>query len=129
MPDGCSKRCVVWLTKTSRSDFSLTDLVSPSQVFKEDIERLLRMKEMWTVPGRVKPTPLDYDTIMDGTFVLPASRQATAALATGSVLATEKAKEQSGLKDQQDLTLKENLLLFTSRYVLSLPGDSSGRLS
>lgn len=74
------------------------------------------MKGMWTVPGRVKPTPLDYDAIMDGSFVLPPSRQAAPA-ASGSAApsAPASAKGQSGLKDQQELSLKDNLTLFLSR--------------
>ena len=95
-------------------------MFSPGQVFNDDINRLLQMKEMWTVPGRVKPTPLDYDSIMNGTFTLPPSRQAAVAPSTGLGPVPEKAKEQSGLKDQQELTLKENLLLFTSGSVCEL---------
>jgi ubiquitin-like 1-activating enzyme E1 B len=101
--------------RADRREQVAADALGPAQVFNEDINRLLQMKEMWTVPGRVKPTPLDYDAIMDGTFVLPPLRQ-TAPAASGSAAPTAAAaKDQSGLRDQQELSLKENLVLFLSR--------------
>lgn len=68
------------------------------------------MEDMWKVPGRVKPVPLEYDGIMDGSFVAPPPRvpAPAAPAANGSNTASSSAK----LKDQKDLSLKENLELF-----------------
>ncbi|KAF1956337.1 hypothetical protein CC80DRAFT_413523 [Byssothecium circinans] len=59
------------------------------KVFKEDIERLLGMEEMWK--GKKKPTPLDYDTL------------AQEALGVGSEIAK---------KDQLEWTPAENFAVF-----------------
>lgn len=68
------------------------------------------MEDMWKVPGRVKPVPLDYDGIMDDSFVAPPPRvPAPAAPAAGNANGTTSATK---LKDQKELTLKENLELF-----------------
>ncbi|KAH8109913.1 hypothetical protein DFH11DRAFT_840626 [Phellopilus nigrolimitatus] len=107
-----------------------------NKVFTSDINNLLSMSDMWK--SRAPPTPLDFDKIADGTFVLgagpssaaptptpnPASSSGTAAKpangsaaptatngASGSASASNPA---SGLKDQRELTLQENLVLFVS---------------
>lgn len=114
------------------------------KVFNDDINRLLSMEDMWTGPGRVKPVALDYNAIMDGSFVTPPLRTAAAAPAasTSNGEATNKgqtqgtsstngessksgtaaqsngvANGQSGrqLKDQRELSVKENLELFVDR--------------
>ncbi|TXT13200.1 hypothetical protein VHUM_01601 [Vanrija humicola] len=90
------------------------------KVFNEDINRLLAMEDMWKKEGRVKPVALDYDGILDGTFPTPptrASTQPAPAAANGSANGTT---SKSTLKDQKELSLKENLELFI---------DSSRRLS
>lgn len=76
------------------------------------------MEDMWKVPGRVKPVPLDYDGIMDGTFVAPPPR--VPAQSTPASNAANGASVSAKLKDQKELTLKENLELFV---------DSCKRLS
>lgn len=80
------------------------------KVFGDDINRLLKMDDMWKVPGRVKPTPLEHDAIMAGTFTPPPlvkkSTNEKTASSNGAVAAP------SQLKDQQSLTVKDNLELF-----------------
>lgn len=81
------------------------------------------MEDMWKVPGRVKPVPLDYNTILDGSFRVPPLAKAAAAGPgkDGSVAvvsadsATPSAIRQDKLRDQQDLTIKQNLELFLDR--------------
>ncbi|WVQ93111.1 hypothetical protein IAU59_000175 [Kwoniella sp. CBS 9459] len=81
------------------------------KVFNEDINRLLAMEDMWKKEGRVKPVPLVYESIMDESFQAPPLRSAPTAPqphTNGSV----KEAEKKGLKDQRELSLKENLKLF-----------------
>jgi len=84
------------------------------------------MEDMWKVPGRTKPVPLDYETIMDGSFITPPLAKQTVAVAPSASSSTnqERAQMQSSsdapkaqgkLKDQLDLTLKQNLELFLER--------------
>ncbi|ORY33137.1 hypothetical protein BCR39DRAFT_557327 [Naematelia encephala] len=93
-----------------------------SKVFNADINRLLAMEDMWKVPGRVKPKPLEVDAIMDGSFVPPPLR--TASKETNGQANGKKEETANGnqavLKDQRELSLKENLELFV---------DSCRRLS
>lgn len=68
------------------------------------------MEDMWKVEGRIKPVPLDYDAIMGGTFEAPPPRApANGAPANG---ASTNGSSTSTLKDQRELTLKENLEIF-----------------
>lgn len=119
-------------------DMSVSTYLWLSQVFKTDLNRLLAMDDMWTVPGRVRPVPLDYVTILDGRFDTPPLR--TSALqANGSTKGGRGEQQSNGvanghasgsttpnpngcgngdtriLKDQMELTLKENLQLFVDR--------------
>ncbi|KAJ6536001.1 hypothetical protein DFH09DRAFT_1369518 [Mycena vulgaris] len=111
------------------------------KVFDADIRNLLIMSDMWR--ARAPPVPLDFDAILDGTFVLRRQEPADAAApsngktngiakpvnaaASGSgskapvngvanagtgTSATPAAG--SGLKDQKQLSLKDNVLLFVS---------------
>ncbi len=91
------------------------------QVFTEDINRLLSMEDMWKVPGRVKPVPLDYEAILNGTFPAPHGEEQTAQ-ASGSKQngTTQQANggaqpSASTLRDQKELSLKDNLELFIDR--------------
>ena len=103
----------------------IESLSSPDgfQVFNDDIKRLLAMADMWKVAGRVKPTALERDKIMDGTFIVPPVRKA-AAPATGNGHANGsngEAENQAGpsskqLRDQRELSIRENLELFIDRY-------------
>ena len=105
-------------------------------MFHADILNLLSMADMWR--SRAPPTPLDFDKIRDGTFVLGRPQQ-NGVHANGSAAANGKPGEASGsggsastekllngssstsasgagLKDQRALTLQDNLELFISRY-------------
>ncbi|KAF7377833.1 Uba2 [Mycena sanguinolenta] len=103
------------------------------KVFNADIRNLLIMSDMWR--ARAPPVPLDFDAILDGSFVLRpeeptvapsngktngVSRQANAvASGSGSKAAngdagTSAPAAGSGLKDQKQLSLRDSLLLFVS---------------
>ncbi|KAF7312326.1 Ubiquitin-like modifier activating enzyme 2 [Mycena indigotica] len=100
------------------------------KVFDADIRNLLSMADMWR--ARAPPTPLDFEAILNETFVLHredpptthvnghsngASRNSNGAKANGVANAEasgSSAKAGSGLKDQKQLTLKDNVLLFIS---------------
>ena len=96
------------------------------------------MDDMWKVPGRVRPVPLDYASIVDEAFVIPPSRNSGQ---EGSTSTSEKPQKQlpngladghadgsmtrivnkhtngnsRTLKDQLELSVKENLILFIDR--------------
>ncbi|WWC63925.1 uncharacterized protein I303_106530 [Kwoniella dejecticola CBS 10117] len=84
------------------------------KVFNEDINRLLAMEDMWKKEGRIKPVPLEHEGIMNGTFATPPSRQAPSTSAPNGTAQTNgsSAQKKQSLKDQRELTLKENLELF-----------------
>lgn len=93
------------------------------KVFGDDIRRLLKMEDMWKVPGRAKPVPLDYETIMDGSFITPPLAKQTATVVQSTPASATQAqaqmqsspdapKAQGKLRDQQELTIKQNLELF-----------------
>lgn len=101
------------------------------------------MEDMWNKPGRVKPKALVYDSIMDGSFVPPPLRTTAAPAASTSDPATAPSEAASAvganttvqsngngsnvqapnsaagpsrtLRDQRELSLKENLELFLDR--------------
>lgn len=103
------------------------------------------MSDMWR--SREPPVPLDFDAIMDGTFVLRPDDSAAEigttnghgvngvdknASASGSKSAPNAQNGHSGsktapapttaagttvMKDQKELSLKDNVELFVSRYV------------
>jgi ubiquitin-like 1-activating enzyme E1 B len=85
------------------------------QVFNDDINRLLKMDEMWKVHGRVKPVALDVGSINDGSFVTPPLRNPPPAPANGAGPSKPTPVNQSTLKDQQELSVKDNLDLFVDR--------------
>nr|GAT60818.1 ubiquitin-like modifier activating enzyme 2 [Mycena chlorophos] len=95
------------------------------KVFNADIRNLLSMADMWR--SRSPPTPLDFDAILDGSFLVPAAPQVNGHVngvasgsktqANGTVDAqasSSSAAAGSGLKDQKQLSLKDNVLLFVS---------------
>ena len=95
------------------------------KVFTNDIKNLLSMSDMWK--SREPPVALDFDQIADGSFSLPVRNTNTASSSkpSGKVQkngnssapnGTNGASSASGLKDQKDLSLQENLVLFVSRY-------------
>jgi ubiquitin-like 1-activating enzyme E1 B len=116
--------------------------IGPDKVFNTDILNLLSMADMWR--SREKPTSLDFDAIMDGSFVVKEPSKSGAAPANskqqpnGHINGDAKAsisasqKGQSGLKDQRALSLQENLSLFVSRYGLDIihpiPAPDVGRI-
>lgn len=66
------------------------------KVYKEDINRLRSMEEMWT--SRRKPDPLDYATLLPAVETLEGS------------------KDKILRNDQRQWTLEENVLVFKDRY-------------
>ena len=87
------------------------------------------MEDLWNKEGRVKPTALDYDIIMDGSFPTPPLRTTVTSTAAqtenNGALNGNHAENGNGsaevvvdhnqLKDQKELSLKENLELFVDR--------------
>ena len=83
------------------------------------------MDDMWRVAGRVKPVPLDHDSIMDGTFVTPPLRTSStaqlngsntsnnASMANGSTSDGNQTKQH--LEDHKELGIKDNLEKFIAR--------------
>ena len=113
------------------------------QIFNADIKRLLAMDDMWKVPGRVRPVPLDYANIVDRAFVNPPLRdpgqntgsstgeelqqQMPHSLANGhadgstiQTVITRTNGHSRTLKDQHELSVKENLMLFIDRWDVSI---------
>ena len=93
------------------------------KVFNADIKNLLSMADMWR--SREKPTPLDFDAIVDRSFVVKEStKNASFSNSKGQVNGHANGRSASsssangGLKDQRALTLQDNLTLFVSRYTL-----------
>jgi ubiquitin-like 1-activating enzyme E1 B len=94
------------------------------KVFNADIKNLLSMADMWR--SRDKPTPLDFDAIVNRSFVVKESTKniASSLNSKGQVNGHANGRSASssnangGLKDQRALTLQDNLSLFVSRYTL-----------
>ncbi|KAH0826391.1 repeat in ubiquitin-activating protein-domain-containing protein [Lanmaoa asiatica] len=91
------------------------------KVFNADIRNLLSMADMWR--SREKPTPLDFDAIVDGSFVVKgptknlASSSSSKAQINGHANGDptrSSSNGNGGLKDQRALTLQDNLALFVS---------------
>ncbi|KAG8929362.1 E1 ubiquitin-activating protein uba2 [Tulasnella sp. 418] len=93
------------------------------KVFKDDINRLLSMKDMWR--ARKPPTPLDRKQILAGTFVLPSRTQPNGTSGgserrngnshkNGPSNSNVDSSSSSNpkLKDQQELSLTDMVLLF-----------------
>ena len=77
------------------------------QVFRLDIERLLIMHDMWK--HRRPPTALDHDAILSDTFYPSLDTVNGSPLEPLSSGTTK-------LKDQRQLSLKDNVILFDRRY-------------
>lgn len=112
--------------KVSLWPWSIYGVKSNNQVFKDDINRLLAMEDLWNKEGRIKPTSLDFDSIMAGTFPTPPLRSAAAPAAPAADAASAPAQNgkeivadsnNAKLRDQRELSLKENLELFIDRWV------------
>ena len=77
------------------------------------------MEDMWKVQGRVKPVPLEYDSIMSGEFVTPPVRKTQTNGKETDKQDGDKAPADvaraTGLKDQRELRVKDNLELFIDR--------------
>lgn len=100
------------------------------KIFTTDIVRLLQIDDMWKAPGRVKPKALEYEAILNGSFVPPPLRSAPAATSAtqtngdaepssnGHAHANGTKQADAGhLKDQRELSVKDNLELFLDRLV------------
>ncbi|KAG6820463.1 hypothetical protein H0H93_000217 [Arthromyces matolae] len=107
------------------------------KVFDTDIKNLLLMADMWK--SRSPPVPLDFDSILDGTFNLRdedktqngvnPNQAAAATPSTSSVNGNGKAASSvTGLKDQRRLSLKENVELFVARHVQAITNRLAARL-
>ncbi|TDL19017.1 hypothetical protein BD410DRAFT_774396 [Rickenella mellea] len=99
-----------------------------NKVFEADIQNLLSMSDMWS--NRAPPVPLNYHEILNDSFVLPNHPETDAATSNGPFVPQNKAHTNghnvpnasssstasgsggAGLKDQRELTLRENLELF-----------------
>jgi ubiquitin-like 1-activating enzyme E1 B len=115
----------------------ISHLLGYEQVFHSDILNLLSMPDMWRT--RVPPTPLDFDSILDGNFVVSPKSRSNArpiknlpkqARANGSEIhesdngelpSTSSSGDDADFKDQRKLSLRDNLELFISRFVLTSP--------
>ncbi|UZJ55881.1 hypothetical protein CBS101457_005201 [Exobasidium rhododendri] len=73
------------------------------KIFKEDVERLLRMEDMWR--NRVRPIPIQYDEAVQGEAESAKASSSTAASTNGNGNASQ-------LRDQKMLSLKETVDLF-----------------
>ncbi|KAL4063733.1 hypothetical protein J3A83DRAFT_4104531 [Scleroderma citrinum] len=98
------------------------------KVFHTDILNLLSMTDMWR--SRAAPTPLDFDTIENGTFVVKEPMKSSGGvsrsssgkpLASGHIngngpisTSAPNGTTNVGLKDQRALSLQDNLALFIS---------------
>ncbi|KAH7908705.1 hypothetical protein BJ138DRAFT_1103289 [Hygrophoropsis aurantiaca] len=115
------------------------------KVFQSDILNLLSMEDMWR--SRAAPTPLDFDSIKEGTFSLRETHKPASAT-NGKSLALPEGKMNgvktsplngngvstspqngTGLKDQRALSLQDVLALFISRYTDGNLPTSSDRLA
>ncbi|KAG6371417.1 hypothetical protein JVT61DRAFT_9427 [Boletus reticuloceps] len=84
------------------------------------------MADMWR--SREKLIPLDFDAILDGSFVVKEPTEIAASSsnskgqvnghADGDAMKPSSSNGNSGLKDQRALTLRDKLALFVSRYAL-----------
>ena len=107
-----------------------------AEIFNFDLHRLLAMDDMWKVPGRYRPVPLEFESIMSDTFKTPKLRN-TENISDGSEKGDRRVNgHRNGhvdassfpisdgqrslsrtLKDQRELSIKDNLELFINRYV------------
>ena len=104
------------------------------------------MADMWR--HRTPPVPLDYDEIMSGTYLLRHDKSSSTATAVnghaingardvtvvpvntnGKIIGNARIESSAAkLKDQRNLTLKDNLELFISRQVFFFIAIPSARL-
>lgn len=98
-----------------------------NKVYKNDIDRLLGMEEMWT-HRPVKPVPLVFADVMAGQCDADDSAPAPAGGEGESNGAAPSATNASTLKDQRQLTLRDNAELFV-RSVSALATRASADVS
>lgn len=84
------------------------------QVFKDDIARLLTMSDMWRF--RTPPTPLDRSEILKEEIKVPVATHGEATGSNGKS-ASQPVQPPSTIKDQRELSLRDNVLLFDQRSV------------
>ncbi|KAG6853168.1 hypothetical protein C0991_006418 [Blastosporella zonata] len=105
------------------------------KVFDADIKNLLVMADMWK--SRAPPVPLDFDAILDGSFVLrgevyPQTGSIGADSAPGVNGNEHAAPNGAGLKDQRALSLRDSLELFvhsTNRLAARLQSGNEATIS
>ncbi|OAX41827.1 hypothetical protein K503DRAFT_790531 [Rhizopogon vinicolor AM-OR11-026] len=101
------------------------------KVFHSDILNLLSMSDMWR--SRAAPTPLDFHTIQEGSFVIQRPSNSNANTGNAQVMhfqpanghangsvhspssSSSSSNRVSGLRDQRALSLRDTLELFISR--------------
>ncbi|TKY85119.1 hypothetical protein EX895_006199 [Sporisorium graminicola] len=88
-----------------------------NKVYKNDIERLLGMEEMWT-HRPIKPVPLVFQDAVNGVVVHEGEAKSvdrsTATATSAPVSDPAASTSASTLKDQRTLSLKDNVELFLS---------------
>ncbi|KAJ8507709.1 hypothetical protein ONZ45_g9959 [Pleurotus djamor] len=82
------------------------------KVFNSDIKNLLSMADMWK--HRSPPTPLDFDAILSGSAANGNANGADASRSSSNGQSNGAGTSVSGLKDQQRLSLKDNVELFVA---------------
>ncbi|SPO24871.1 related to ubiquitin-like protein activating enzyme [Ustilago trichophora] len=88
-----------------------------NKVYKNDIERLLGMEEMWT-HRPVKPVPLVFQDALSGVSAVDSTDSAAStapqdpSASAPDAASTPNGANASKLKDQRTLTLKDNVELF-----------------
>ncbi|KAK0567314.1 E1 ubiquitin-activating protein uba2 [Tilletia horrida] len=103
-------------TSTREDDPVVSDAVRSAvrrvfdKVFKQDIERLLRMESMWT--NREKPIPLDFDQAKQQTEGEANGNGTANGAATVGQNGAADGAAASRLRDQQQLSLQETVELF-----------------
>jgi ubiquitin-like 1-activating enzyme E1 B len=119
----------------------MSHLLPYGQVFHSDILNLLSMPDMWRT--RQPPTPLEFDSILNGSFAVSTKSQINArpiknlpkqARANGLEIhkrgdselpSTSSSGDGTGFKDQRKLSLRDNLELFVSRFIPDLPFETN----
>ena len=116
LPRRSLKRCVLSLDMVALNGWH-------TQVSNADIQKLLSMADMWRL--RDKPTPPDFDAIMEGSFVVkePPDTQAASSSNTkgqvnGHANGAFSSNGNGGLRAQPALILQDNIAFFVSRYSL-----------
>ncbi|KAG6861181.1 hypothetical protein C0995_002988 [Termitomyces sp. Mi166 len=126
------------LRSTSPEIYQNAAKIAFQKVFNADINNLLVMTDMWK--SRAPPVPLDFDAILDGTFILrgestsnngdgatdQADKSGTSIAGVNGNVSTP--PNAAGLRDQRALSLKDNVE-FTDRLVARLRTGNESTIS